>query len=208
MRKKSVESNNRLKEEFLCCLPHILRYARHVFRRCRPDDREELVSESVARMWLYFVRLSAQGKDPQKLFRPLLRFCVLAIKDDRRVGSRRNARDLCHRARRDGIRILSLESRYDASGSCWKDILAETRAFSPAETAAARLDMESWLSRQSVRNQSIARRLALGEQTSSVAAAFRVSCARISQLRRELEASWERFQGVDRENAIPIGVTT
>lgn len=195
MPSKDLATNDRLKQEFLCCLPDIERYAAHVFRRCRPDDRDDLIAETFARVWSSFVALSGRGKDPRRVFRPLLRFCVLAIKDDRRVGGHRNARELCHRARRDGIRILSLDSRQDASGSPWKEILAETKAFSPAETAAARLDIEAWLRLQTLRNRSILRLLAVGESTSAVAAAFRVSCARISQLRREFQKSWETFQG-------------
>jgi DNA-directed RNA polymerase specialized sigma24 family protein len=195
MSKRNQRSNERLQEDFVRLLPEIERYAEHVFRRCRPADRDELVAETVARVWLSFVRLSARGKDPRRVFRPLLRFCVLAIKEGRRVGVRRNSRELCHRARRDGLRIVSLEDRGDKSRAPWREILAETKAFSPAQTAAARLDIEAWLNEQSGRNRSIAKLLALGEQTSSVAKTFGVSFARISQLRREFRESWDRYQG-------------
>src|SRR5579871_6284582 len=133
MSKADQAALERLKEDFLCLLPDIERYARNVFRRCRQADREELVSETIARTWLFFVRLSARGKDPKRVFRPLLRFCVLGVKDGRRVGGRRNQRELCHRARRDGLRICSLEDMDSKSRAPWKEILAETRAFSPAE---------------------------------------------------------------------------
>jgi hypothetical protein len=195
MSNRSRRSLEKLQEDFVSLLPDIERYAQHVFRRCRPADRDELVSETIARVWLFFVRLSARGKDPRRIFRPLLRFCVLAIKDGRRVGGRRNCRELCHRVRRDGLRIVSLEDWDDKSRSPWRDILAETKAFSPAQTAAARLDIEAWLKEQSTRDRSIANLLAAGERTSSVAKKFRLSCARISQLRNELRESWLRFQG-------------
>jgi DNA-directed RNA polymerase specialized sigma24 family protein len=208
MPSKDLGTNNRLKQEFLCCLPDIERYAAHVFRHCRPDDRDDLISETVARMWLSFIRLSGRGKDPRRVFRPLLRFCVLGIKDDRRVGGRRNSRELCHRARRDGLRILSLDSRHDVSGPPLREILAESRAFSPAETAAARLDIEAWLRRQTRRNRSIANLLALGESTSSVAKRFRLSCARISQLRRELKQSWDEFQGSVHDRSALVAAMT
>jgi DNA-directed RNA polymerase specialized sigma24 family protein len=207
MPSKKLGADNRLKEQFLCCLPDIQRYAGHVFRRCLPDDRDDLIAETVARMWLSFIRLSGRGKDPRRVFRPLLRFCVLAIKDDRRVGGRRNVLELCHRARRDGVRICSLEEKQHRSGSPWKEILAETRAFSPAATAAARLDIDAWLQSQSTRNRSVANLLAVGERTSVVAARFRVSSARISQLRRELQESWERFQGIAMEPPKSLAVT-
>jgi hypothetical protein len=195
MSKRKRESVEQLKGSFVRLLPDIERYANRVFRRCLPTDRDELISETVARMWHFFVRLSARDKDPQRVFRPLLRFSVLAVKDGRRVGGHRNCRDLCHRARRDGLRIVSLEDWDDKSRSPWREILAETKAFSPAETAAARLDIEAWLKEQSARDRSIANLLAAGEGTSSVAKRFRLSSARISQLRSELRESWIRFQG-------------
>jgi DNA-directed RNA polymerase specialized sigma24 family protein len=200
---KALES---LQQQFLNLLPDIERYAGHVFRRCRPSDRDDLVSETVARVWLFFLRLSASGKDPKRVFRPLLRFSVLAVKDGRRVGGRRNSKELCHRARRDGLRIVSLESWDDSSRTPWREILAETRAFSPAETAAARMDIEAWLKAQPAQKRSVARYLALGESTSSAAKKFRISCARISQLRRELQHSWHQFQqdSTDRVSITPV----
>jgi hypothetical protein len=199
MSKTNQTEIEQLKREFLCMLPDIERYARHVFRRCREWDRDELVAETTARVWLSFVRLAARGRDPKKVFRPLLRFSVLAVKDGRRVGGRKNARELCHRARRDGRRVCSLEDRDDRSGSQWKAIIAEAKAFSPADTAAARLDIEAWLRSETVRKRAVANALAMGERPSAIAARFRVSCARISQLRTELRKSWERFQGGDEQ---------
>lgn len=194
MSKTNQTEIGRLKQEFLALLPDIERYARHVFRRCRDSDREELVAETTARVWLWFLRLSSRGKDPRTVFSPLLRFSVLAVKDGRRVGARRNSRELCHRARRDGLRICSLEDRDVRSGSPWKAIIAESRAFSPADAAAARLDIEAWLRTETVRKRAVAKALAIGERPSAIAARFRVSCGRISQLRHELRKSWERFQ--------------
>jgi hypothetical protein len=195
MSKTNQTEINRLKQEFLCLLPDIDRYARHVFRRCRDSDREELMAETTARVWLWFVRLSARGKDPRSIFRPLLRFAVLAVKDGRRVGARKNGRELYHRAMRDGRRISSLEERDERSGSPWKAIVAEARAFSPADAAAARLDIEAWLRSETVRKRAVANALAAGERPSALAARFSVSYGRISQLRHELRQSWERFQG-------------
>jgi hypothetical protein len=208
MPKTNQTEINRLKQEFLSMLPDIERYARHVFRRCRDSDREELIAETTARVWLWFVRLSARGKEPSSVFRPLLRFAVLAVKDGRRVGVRKNGRELCHRAKRDGLRIFSLEERDDRSGSPWKAIVAEARAFSPADAAAARLDIEAWLRSQSVRKRGVANALAVGERPSAIAARLRVSCARISQLRNELWGSWQRFEGYAEETQPDLLATT
>jgi hypothetical protein len=194
MSKTNQTEIERLKQEFLCLLPDIQRYARHVFRRCREWDRDELVAETTARVWLSFVRLAARGRDPKRVFRPLLRFSVLAVKDGRRVGGRKNARELCHRARRDGRRVCSIEDRDDRSGSQWKAIIAEAKAFSPADAAAARLDIEAWLRSETARKRAVAKALAMGERPSAIATRLRVSCGRLSQLRKELRESWDRFQ--------------
>jgi DNA-directed RNA polymerase specialized sigma24 family protein len=198
----------RLQQEFVELLPDIQRYAGRVFRRCRVPDRDDLVSETIGRVWLHFLRLTARGTDPKRVFRPLLRFSVLAVKDGRRVGGHRNSRELCHRGRGDGLRIVSLEDRDDESRSPWREILAETKAFSPAETAAARLDIEAWLREQSARDRSIANLLAAGETTSSVAKRFRLSCARISQLRKEFKESWERYQGCMRQGSANVAAVS
>jgi hypothetical protein len=208
MSKTNQTEIERLKQEFLCLLPDIERYARHVFRRCRDWDREELIAESVARVWLWFRRLSARGRDPKKVFNPLLRFAVLSVKDGRRVGGHQNSRELCHRAKRDGLRIISLEDRDDRSRAQWKAIIAETRTFSPADAAAARLDIEAWLRSETVRKRAVAKALAVGERPSAIAARLRISCARVSQLRHELRQSWQRFQGCMDEPQSQVAAAT
>lgn len=57
------------------------------------------------------------------------------------------------------------------------------------------LDFPLWLSRQSLRNKLIAERLAQGFSTGEVSRAFHLSASRVSQLRRELAASWYAFIG-------------
>ena len=44
-------------------------------------------------------------------------------------------------------------------------------------------------------NRKLARVLAQGEQTSGVAKMVRITAGRVSQLRRELYLSWQRFLG-------------
>ena len=77
----------------------------------------------------------------------------------------------------------------------WRAALVEDRRAGPAEIAAARIDLAAWFRSLSRRNRRIARSLATGESTCGVATQFKLSSARISQLRGELEASWRAFQG-------------
>jgi FixJ family two-component response regulator len=58
-----------------------------------------------------------------------------------------------------------------------------------------RLDFASWLATLSNRDRQLAEKLVLGETTGRVARTFRISAARVSQLRRELCANWHQFVG-------------
>jgi len=73
-------------------------------------------------------------------------------------------------------------------------VLVENRRVTPADTAAARIDFRDWLGRMKHRRREIAEVLAAGHTTSEVAGQFRLSLARVSQMRREFESSWREFQ--------------
>ena len=73
--------------------------------------------------------------------------------------------------------------------------MAEDRHWTPADTAAARMDVSAWLATLPARTRELAERLALGESTQNAARMFGISSGRVSQLRRELERGWQRFQG-------------
>jgi len=72
--------------------------------------------------------------------------------------------------------------------------LIEDKKAGPADTAAARIDTSAWLRSLPRRDRKVAKVLATGEMTNAAARKFNVSAGRISQLRRELEASWVEFQ--------------
>ena len=76
----------------------------------------------------------------------------------------------------------------------------EDRQASPAEVAMTRIDFRDWLQRLSHQKRRIAELLASGETTQSVARQFKLSAGRISQLRRELQTSWEELQ----EQTVPV----
>jgi hypothetical protein len=65
----------------------------------------------------------------------------------------------------------------------------------PADVAASRLDFSAWLRLLPKRRRQIALALASCETTSAAAKMFRVSPARISQIRELLRRSWEAYQG-------------
>jgi hypothetical protein len=97
--------------------------------------------------------------------------------------------------RRFGFQLVSIEDRATDGHSNWIDLLSATRRTTPADLAALRIDFTDWLCGLSQRRRQIALCLAAGECTSAVAARYRVTPARISQIRRELADGWYRLHG-------------
>lgn len=66
----------------------------------------------------------------------------------------------------------------------------------PSEAVPGWIDYTEWLSRYDARKRGIAEALAIGSETHEVAVQYGVSDGRISQMRREYEREWKKFQGV------------
>lgn len=141
-------------------------------------------------------RLVERGLAARAFASALARFGIAQVYSGRRVGVRLNIRDVMNQSRQERHQcvVQSIYRWSDADGT-WREQIVEDRRSTPAEIAAARLDIAAWLASLSPRLCAIATTLAIGESTSEVARKFRVSAGRISQLRRELEKSWRRFQG-------------
>ena len=76
---------------------------------------------------------------------------------------------------------------------CWKEVLVEDKTCTTAELAASRIDFAAWLASLPARDRRAAKLLAAGERTLDIAGRLGICPARVSQLRRELKASWEQF---------------
>jgi hypothetical protein len=72
------------------------------------------------------------------------------------------------------------------------------------DQAAFRIDYPRWLGSPSRRDRQVAKALSVGYSTQEVAGRFRISSARISQLRRELHESWECFHAGKRSAEHPV----
>jgi DNA-directed RNA polymerase specialized sigma24 family protein len=179
--------------KFLELEPNIRRHAQVRFRSS--PDREEAVQEVVARSLVAFLRLFEGGKEHLIYAAPLARFAVAQVRCCRRVGGRLNIRDVSSaycRARK-GVTLESL-NWFDETSAQWQELLVEDRRSRPADIAAARIDIRAWLETLPGRNRCLAERLASGASTSEAARMFRISPARVSQLRRELHRAWNDFQ--------------
>ena len=97
--------------------------------------------------------------------------------------------------------IVERLDRFDEDAEEWREIVIEDRRAGPAEIAATRLDFAAWLRSLPAKLRKIAKVLATGETTTTVAKKFGVSAGRISQIRKELYLMWNRFVGEEPDPA-------
>jgi hypothetical protein len=184
-------------DEFVArLLPQVKTHARCRFRDLPPFEREEAEADAVAVAMVFFVRLVKRGRNPCPFALRIARIAIMRVKSGRVVGSRDRSRDVMSRLARQqrGIQIESLDAREQSTSGEWQQIVVEDRRTGPAEIAASRIDFSAWLARMTSRRRELAEMLAAGHTTSEAAERFSLSLARISQLRREFEASWRAYQ--------------
>ena len=185
-------------DQFLAILPQIRRQASLALalRSLRGEVREDLICEVVASAYCSWVRLMEQGRGEIARPTPLVKYALRQVRAGRRIGSRLNSHELLspYARRIRGFTIERLDQGAESSGA-WGQLLVEDRRSGPAEVAAARIDLAAWLGTLSQRNRRIAKALAAGETTGSVARRFGLSPGRVSQLRVMFRDLWERFQG-------------
>lgn len=181
---------------FLAMLPTIERAAKIAFRRLDPESREERTQEVICNACQAYARLAEQEKTARACPSALARFAIAQVREGRQVGGHLNGHDLLspYCQRRKGLIVERLDSVVSEYGLCHAMLLEDRRA-GPAATAASRIDFVAWLKTLPARIRKIALLLATGESTQAAARRFSLSPARISQLRRELRAAWQRFQG-------------
>ena len=182
--------------DFLEMLPTIRRAATFAFRHLRRAVREDLLAEVVANAFAAFRRLVARGKAALAYPTVLAKFAIRQVREGRRVGAKRNALDVLspYAQRRKGFSVQPLAEATKRSE--WQELVVEDRHASPAELASFKIDFADWLKRLKRSKCNVALRLIAGDTTSEVAERFRLSPARVSQLRKELHRDWDEFQAV------------
>lgn len=205
-RKLAAKSQPAWHPGFLALLPDIRRQVRFAFRHLEPERREEAVQEALANAMVAYVRLVELGKPDVAYASPLASYAVKQVCEGRQVGSALNGCDVLssYAQRKQGFTVSRLQQASE-SANTWKEILVEDPTCTPAELAASRIDFKSWLNRLPRQKRRIASTLAAGETTGETARKFRVTPGRISQLRRELAASWNEFQGEADQAAVAAG---
>jgi hypothetical protein len=189
-------ASTRVNDRFLELLPIIRDQAQFAFRRVPFDVQEELIQETVSQAYALFVRLVQRGKTALAYATSLAQFAIRRVKAGRRLGSRCNRRDLTSPCVESSKSImLKRLDRIDPRIGEWRELLLEDHTAGPAQIVEIRIDFADWLETLSSRDRRLAETLAQGETTGFVARSFKVSAARVSQLRRDLCDSWHRFVG-------------
>lgn len=180
--------------EFLALLPGLERHARIYFRHLRPADREEAAADVVACGFATYLRLKCRGKDPTLFPVSFARFTARAVANGRAVGRRCDTRDAMTRTaqRHRGFAVHRFDDPIPGGTGWWRDVLADPRADVFAQAAFA-VDFPAWLATLSTIKRRVAYLLARGDSTFDTAGLTGISPSRVSQLRRELAASWYAF---------------
>jgi len=181
---------------FLAMLPVIHAYARGAFAHLNPDARQDMIQEVIANALVAYVRLYQQGRVALAYPTVLARYGVAQVRDGRRVGAKLNIKDVLSKycQRRKNVAVERLD-RFDEEENQWQEAVVEDPHTPVFEQVQFRCDFPAWLNTLRRRDRRIAETLALGHRTQDVARKFKVSEGRVSQLRRELAASWKDFTG-------------
>ena len=182
---------NDLFERFI---PVIKRHARVAFRNLRPQERVEAVAEVVANAFAAFRRLAERGKLDVAYPSPLARFAVAQVRSGRRVGRKLDSHDVFSFVVQRQLEF-TVESLALGDSDVWCEALVDNTVTPVADAAAFRLDFPAWLGSLRHRDRELIKFLSLGHSPRETARQFRLSQARISQLRSELRKGWQEFQG-------------
>ena len=178
-------------DQFIEMLPQIRRKATRAFRRLQHEHRDDLVQEVIANAFCHFVRLVQRGRAATAFATPLANFAIRQAIEGRRVGSRSRLHDVSSPFARSSRGNL-VERLDDEQGGLLASLVDGRRA-TPADIAAARMDLAAWFQKMSESHRRIAQALAIGNTTSEAAKQFGLSSARVSQIRLLLKESWERL---------------
>ncbi|MAT73250.1 MAG: hypothetical protein CMJ58_27510 [Planctomycetaceae bacterium] len=176
---------------YLALLPELERRIDFRIRQLAPAEREEARQAILAAAAMAYARLSERGLGALAYPGPLADYGWRHYRAGRLVGSPMNAADVGSRRWRR-VWGRTSESLGDDDGSV---AAPRSQRLTPADLGGLRVDFAAWLATLSDRDRQIVEQLARGEESRHVAQRVRLSAGRISQLRRELHASWQQFCG-------------
>jgi hypothetical protein len=186
---ESNDNETSWQTRFVTMLPEIQQRLGRAFRHLNAEAREDSIEEAIVHSLLSYSRLHERGRAESASPSSLAWYATLQVKRGRPAGNRMNGKEPLSRYAQlgNGIRIDQMQSN-------WIDTMVEDKRASVTDQVAAKMDVGAWFATLTKRMREIAKDLAFGFTTSEVATKYGVTAARISQLRRTLEASWAAFQ--------------
>jgi hypothetical protein len=207
---RAAVTTDSLQASFTALLPRIETHARIRFRDIRCAVRQaDCIAEAVALAWKWFCRLMQRGKDARLFVGALASLAARAVRCGRKVCRQESTHDVMNllAQRRHNFKMEPLyltrsgnDNPYSspdgqARQDSYEECLHHNTVTAIPDQAAFRIDFPRWLRRQRRRERRIIRDMMHGERTKVLASKYRLSCGRISQLRRELYDSWQKFHG-------------
>jgi hypothetical protein len=188
-----------LRYRFLAVLPAIERHGRVYFRHIRcAHQLQDALAEMIALAWRWFVRLVEQGKDVLAFRTVLAAYCARHVRSGRKLCGQEASKDalspLAQTRRGFLVQTLPAQDSGTAENPALDALIDNTQTPVP-DQVSFRLDFPAWLATLGARDRRIALEIMQGEPTMELAPRHGLSPARISQLRRELCASWRRYTG-------------
>jgi hypothetical protein len=181
---------------FLCLLPEISRRLSARFRWLNAEAKEEAVSEALLHAVRAYTRLWKQGRSDLANAGTLAMYAARQTLSGRPAAGQAKRNDILSRLGR-----VQHQLQIHECSSGWVDAITDSSQASIPDIVATRIDFRSWFKTLSRDMRRIAGDLALGHGTAALARKYNVSASRISQHRRALHESWERFRS-DTETAV------
>jgi hypothetical protein len=192
----SSAESNLLQSRFLGILPKIERHGRCYFRHLRcSSTKEDRIAEMIAISWKWFLRLVEQGKDPAKFPSVIATFAAKAVRNGRRLCGQEKSKDTLSfvAQQRNSFVVTKFPDFSTLESNPLEAALVDNTQSPVPEQVHFRLDFPSWQRTLDEKKRRITRQMMLGHRTLDLANEFRISPARISQLRQELRQSWREF---------------
>jgi hypothetical protein len=185
-----------LHNRFLSILPRIEKHASLYFRhiKCR-EKKADRVAETVALAWKWFVRLAERGKNATQFPSVLANYAARAVRSGRRVCGMEKAKDAFNEQtqQRKGFAVTKLPDFSTLSENPLVEGLTDNTRSPVPDQVQFRCDFPAWLTTRTHRDRRLIERMAMRERTKDLARKFKLSEARVSQLRREYHEDWDRY---------------
>jgi len=145
--------------------------------------------------WKWFRRMAKKGKDATQFPSVLATFAAKAVNSGRRVAGQVKIKDVMNERtqRRRRFYVGKLPDFSTLETNPLAEALIDNTQSPVPDQVSFRCDFPAWLRTHTRRNRVLAVEMAKGEKTGELSRTFKISPARVSQLRREFHDDWTQF---------------